>query len=655
MFRLQNNYQRCVLLVLIAILNSTLLVLYFFKSNQIDSVAIINLDDLKYVIQLSDEDKCVAVATDNTLVVAFCNMRTVKPFVYENGILKSVENGLCVSARVSNIRVLELSGCEEAINLKSVNSTLVQSTHGDQKPETCVTALKKGKVSRFPEVGSPIALAPCHKTVISIDLIKETQYIEDILTPPPAPTKPQDIRTCDSTHFPGCDIVGRFRIQFSHEGKCLGISKDNTLEVSFCNPRVSQAFFYSKGIFMSIETALCIGVNRSNLQQLMLTHCDDAVRLLLVDGELRAHTSLVLHRQTCVSPSTKTEPTYFPELGSKVSLQECKRPASHIGLLEESEFLKDRAALLMTLPQNDSCNFPGCAINKRLDFPQLIETEEVGRCENLSDCVTIVVKTARRPHFVIRLAQSVREFLDQDLPIIVIDDGPEPHPPEIMDQLAQFKNLKYIIAETADIGIAEGRTRGVKMVKTEYFLNLDDDHMIPNNSGIRQMVELMEKTDLSLVGARGKNSWAGFVDFLHDEDGQPIMRQLHGSCVTKTEAFPFKNECHRCDLTITVFIARTAAILEVGGWSRELKVCEHVDIFLRLKAADKKVAICANFHYIHDPNTEGLTQGKNETIFDKKEYRKLRWNRTKQMGNRFLSHWNVVKFKKISQADRKVS
>ena len=628
------------------------LLLYFIKSNQIESVAYINLDELKYVIQFSQEDKCVAVSKDNTLVVAFCNMGSVKPFVYENGILKSVESGLCVSARVSNIRVLQLSGCEEAINLTSVNSTLVHSTRGDQKAETCVTALKRGKVSQFPEVGSPIALAPCHKTVISIDLIRETQYIEDMLTAPPVPTKPPDMATCDSSHFPACDIVGRFRIQFSHEGKCLGISQDNTLEVSFCNPRESQAFFYSKGIFMSIETALCIGVNRSNSQQLILTDCDNAVRLLLIDDELRAHTSLLPHRQTCVSPTTKSEPTYFPELGAKVSLQMCKRPASHIALLDESEFLKDRAALLMPLPQNDTCNFPGCAINKRLDFPRLIETEEVGRCKNLSDCLTIVVKTARRPHFVIRLAQSVREFLDPDLPIIVIDDGPESHPPEIMDQLGQFKNLKYIIAETADIGIAEGRTRGVEMVKTEYFLNLDDDHMIPPDSGIRKMVELMEKTDLSLVGARGKNSWAGFVDFLHDEDGQPIMRQLHGSCVTKKEAFPFKNECHRCDLTITVFLARTKAILEVGGWSKELKVNEHVDIFLRLKAADKKVAICANFHYIHDPNTEGLTQGKNETIFDKKQYRKLRWNRTKQMGNRFLSHWNVVRFRKVSSTGK---
>ena len=648
MLGVRNKHQLCRFLLLVAIFDSIGLFLYFIiiKStlNQSRSAVYVNLDDLKYIIKFTNEDKCVAVSKESLeLVVAFCNMNSVKPFVYQNGILRSVESGLCVSARISNLRVLELSNCEDAINFTIANKTLVEDRSSRRRgipqnePHFCVATSRGGKIKRYPELGESLVLTHCHKTVISVELMTETKFLAEIATPAPILTPPPDKRPCDS---PGCEITGKFRIQFSYAGKCVGISKENSLTVSFCNPRERQSFFYSRGIFISVERALCIGVNKSNLRglELMLTSCDNAVRLLFIDGELcRDAPQLKL----CVSPLTETQPSQFPEVGAKVVLAPCQKPSSSVDLLEEAEFLKDRAALLLPFPQNDSCNFPGCGINKRPEFPILLPEEKVTKCENLSDCVTIIVKTARRPYFVIRLARSVKQYLDENVPIIVIDDGPDSHPPDIMEEISRFPNIKYVISKTADVGIAEGRTRAVQMVKTKYFLSFDDDMMVPEHSGIPKMVELLDTTDLSLVGARGKTSWAGLVDFYTDEEGQQVLRQLHGTCTAKRLELPFIKGCHQCDLTVMVVLARTNDILEVGGWSKELKISEHVDIFLRLKAAGKKVAICSSFQFQHDPS-------KNETVFNEVAYRKLRWNRMKQMSNRFLNHWNIHKFKKVS-------
>ena len=596
---------------------------------------------------------CAAVSKENTLVVGLCHMSSVKPFVFNGGVLRSQDTGNCVKEEQTNWRLLHLSTCQFATKLMLINNSLVQQTNNPQQTNnhlqqtnnniqqlSCVTATHKGRAVSQARLGATVALVPCSKAVVRASLVLQSEILENIRTPPPVVTLRPEETPCI---IPACGIVGRFRIGFSNEGRCLGVTEENKLVVSFCNPRENQAFFYSKGIFMLVERALCIGVAKSASKELILTQCDDAARFLYVDNELRHGES----RRYCISALTKSLPTSLPELGAKVAVVKCMRPATLIELLEEAEFLRDRAALMLPMPYNESCPFPACAINKRPAPPELLPEGEIRKCGELPECLTVVVKTARRPYFVVRLAQSVKENIHPDVPIIVVDDGPDQYNPEIMEHIEKFQNLKYIIGDTEDLGIAAGRTIAVQMVKTRYFLNLDDDYMIPQNSGIEKMIDLMDKSDLSVVGAKGKTSWAGLIDFLPDEYGRPILRQLHGTCVSKSQMLHFSNMCHRCDLAINTFLARTEDIVQVGGWSKELKISEHVDIFLRLKAAGKKVANCNDFHFDHDPSTKNLVFGMNETASERKAYRKLRWNRTKQMGNRFLNHWNIYKFKKV--------
>ena len=440
-------------------------------------------------------------------------------------------------------------------------------------------------------------------------------------------------------------VAAKFRVQFSYRGRCVGISDDGALIVSFCDPTIKQAFVYLDGILKKEESSLCVGLQDSNTKELVLLKCTQAILLYLVDGKL-VHDSQT-GSQSCVSPMKITSKTRSltsnPDLGAAVALTECDDPASHVTFLEETAFLQDRAALLMKSPQDDDCQFPARGANNRPPLPQLLPEIKVKRCRNLAECVTVVVKTARRPLLVIRLAESIRNVLNQDLPMIVIDDGPELHLPEVMDQVDKFPTIKYVVSEKEDLGISEGRMRGVNMVTTKYFVSMDDDNVVTESWDAAKMAELLDTTDVSLVGGRTDSlTWPGFLEFRCNEYGDPVLMQYMSSCIKANQTLPFYPDCMRCDLTSNSFMARTQDIIQVGGWSRELKIFEHHDIFLRLKAASKKVVWCPNFHVLN-VHSGGAVRDE--------AYMKIRYKRLVQMMGLFLNHWNIKKFERHSQKE----
>ena len=447
-------------------------------------------------------------------------------------------------------------------------------------------------------------------------------------------------READKTDYSSGQI--KYRIQFTFEGKCVGMSENNTLVVSYCNPNVKQAYVYddSTGKFKFEEADLCVGLKFATY--LGLVHCEQALKLDLWKGKL-IHS--VNNSVLCLSPLHGNKTTSKPALGDAIALTSCGKEASAVQLLEERSFLKDRAALLLPYTSNSKCDFPACGTNHRGPKPKYLSPLKTERCIEISDCVTVVVKTARRPLLVIRLAKSIQTTLNRNLSMIVIDDGPDLHPPEIMEQIAQFPNMKYMVGDREDLGISEGRNMGVRMVKTKYFMNLDDDYVVSDHTDIPKLLEMLDTMDVSLVGGKCKHNFAGFMEFGNDiETGKSALMYYPESCTVKSEELSSYPGCYRCDLTTNGFMARTRDILDVGGWSKEVKIPEHKDIFLRLKAAKKKVVYCKNFHIRNVHSDKGVKlDDEIEKSYDKGAYRKLRSRRTAQMGHMFLNHWNVAR------------
>ena len=230
-----------------------------------------------------------------------------------------------------------------------------------------------------------------------------------------------------------------------------------------------------------------------------------------------------------------------------------------------------------------------CKLNQRLPTVKLISPKPFQKCTNYVDCITVVTKTARRPLLVIRMAKSIRDIKGYDLPIIVFDDGPDEYDEVVRQKIAQFPLLEYNIIN--DLGISLGRNLGVSRVKTQCSLFADDDTIFTNKTVFEKAVDILESTDASVVGGHFSHhkEFSGFMKFgVYGDANFTQLMHFKGSCSEENITIPSYPRCVNCDLTSNIFLAKTEDILEVGGWSPELKVKEHKDIFLKLKAAGKK-------------------------------------------------------------------
>ena len=428
------------------------------------------------------------------------------------------------------------------------------------------------------------------------------------------------------------------KLQFgSEDGKLQFGSEDGKLQFGSEDGKLQFGSEDGKLQFGSEGRCVQLGMGQSRL---VLGKCSSGVKFRLVNGSYLQ----TLEEVKCVSPIKADKdglvPNRTPANRDPVTLTRCDKDASKIELIEKSSFLESRRHLLLPLPPPGptKCDFPACGMNKEAPSAQLLPPAQVERCLNLSRCITVITKTARRPQLVLRMVESLRAVDKyRDIAVVAYDDGGEEYSNEIMEKIAQFPNLEYVIGDEKDMGISRGRNLALKRVRTKYFLLLDDDNLINNLSDLELLVEVLDTTDASLVGGAYKynRDFAGFLNFGFHSSGKRALFASYGSCKKKRDTIPNFPSCVRCELTANAFMAKTRDILEVGGWSDELKVKEHMDLFLRLKAEGKKVVYCPNFKVLNrKPEKEEQTEG----------YWLLRRKREGHMRVLFNNRWNIEKF-----------
>jgi GT2 family glycosyltransferase len=324
-------------------------------------------------------------------------------------------------------------------------------------------------------------------------------------------------------------------------------------------------------------------------------------------------------------------------INSSVGLTDLDYIKSRIVLSEESVFQQDRKILrdAMIPRETDSCDFKACGFNNHIAPIRKLPEDKINICKKPWECVTLVVKTARRPHLVVRLAQSVRDSYGYDLPISCYDDGPDDYPQIIKDQLSQFPLLKYFISEDVDLGIAEGRNRALKTVETKYVFILDDDVLFMNTTDIRTMIDILDTTDAVLVGGRlvGRANFAALMKFGYYNGTLRRLGYFPGTCEKLNQTVPNFPQCFRCELNSNIWMARTESILKIGGWDPELKIVEHKDVFIRMKAAGLKLATCRGIFLLHkkpkeesEEQVEGYYEKRHRSIWRFRRLSNARYN-----------------------------
>ena len=428
-------------------------------------------------------------------------------------------------------------------------------------------------------------------------------------------------------------VVFRGRLKLT-DGRCINVA-DKSIVVGYCEPSSEQGSFtlYSNGSLLHDASSLCISYYRKGLppkKASTLGACDSPF----------TYTNNKLRAEGPGEPSNESEALCLgnrrphPCIGSPILLRpDCDR-GIHITVVEEAAFQKSIEALTRnSLPvpyeRNDEgvpCDFQACSINRRVESVKLLSS--VVTCEHPALCVTVVVKTARRPHLILRLAASIRTVLGYDLKIVCVADGPDGPPHEIVAQLKEY-NIDYFVG-WEDMGISVGRNLALKKVRTKYFMLVDDDHVFIEATKIAKMVDILDRTDASLVGGRFEKTtmFAGTINFQWSAYDK-IVRVLHGYCQG-----PEFETCTQCDVTSNVFIAKLSDISQFGGWTDELKVNEHTDFFVKMKSFGLKVVYC------DDVRIENTKEPGNE------EYTILRHDKAKLVltSHLFEGRYNVDGF-----------
>ncbi|RKO89010.1 hypothetical protein BDK51DRAFT_51838 [Blyttiomyces helicus] len=215
--------------------------------------------------------------------------------------------------------------------------------------------------------------------------------------------------------------------------------------------------------------------------------------------------------------------------------------------------------------------------------------------------VTLVVKTWK--HNAYRLLASAMHHYPT-MHIIVSDDGGgTSHEGE--------KRGHYYLPLRYNAGVSAARNSMIKIVKTEYFLTLDDDVFIDHTSNIAALVHALETprvSDGALFDiAAGKSlaqqvrSGFDFCGLLTVDTGSRVLSLGPGY----VDPEPHET-CRHVEFVANAFIARTKLIRNKLRWDERLKLGELEDFFLRARELGVKTLTCGGVNFHHEPRHAGV-------------------------------------------------
>lgn len=182
----------------------------------------------------------------------------------------------------------------------------------------------------------------------------------------------------------------------------------------------------------------------------------------------------------------------------------------------------------------------------------------------ITDDLTLIIKTFERPESLKRLIASIRLYYPL-LRIVIADDSRNPIP-------VNCPNLEYCILPFAT-GTSFGRNYAVSKVKTKYFFTLDDDFVFTPETSLLLRYDILENTDIDLVGSNVKDKQDRKGQLIKIQNGK-LYRWV--GCKGSSFGHPLHDYVPQC------FMARTQRFIEAGGWDSDFLVWDHLTLFVRL-------------------------------------------------------------------------
>ncbi|XP_078063368.1 beta-1,4 N-acetylgalactosaminyltransferase 2-like [Mustelus asterias] len=217
--------------------------------------------------------------------------------------------------------------------------------------------------------------------------------------------------------------------------------------------------------------------------------------------------------------------------------------------------------------------------------PPMPRLFDPGPESDINSLVTIVTKTFLRYHKLRILINSIRKFYP-NITIIIADDSETPEKiegPHIEQYMMPFAK-----------GWFAGRNLAASQVTTKYLLWVDEDFLFTEETKLEKLVDVLEKTNLDVVGASVSGSRFQFKLWYEkgSDDGDCLFSQF-GSFHT-LDGFP---RCVVTSLVVNFFLARTQKVWSVGFDPRLSRVA-HPEFFID-GLGSLLVGSCNDVHIVH--------------------------------------------------------
>lgn len=198
---------------------------------------------------------------------------------------------------------------------------------------------------------------------------------------------------------------------------------------------------------------------------------------------------------------------------------------------------------------------------------------------NVEQDITICAKTFERPECAIKLIESIRKVYPK-IQINIADDSKEPV------DLSRFENVLHLKMPFYS-GSSAGRNLALSKVKTKYFSTADDDFVYGPQTKLETWMNILESTDIDIVGGNVDNRrFEGLIDL---SDGEiKLVHGSHGEC----------GGCKLYDVVLQFWLGRTDKIRDLGGWDEDFKTQDHKTFFLR-HLGKLKIAHCPSVFCHH--------------------------------------------------------
>ncbi|XP_036613348.1 beta-1,4 N-acetylgalactosaminyltransferase 2 isoform X2 [Trichosurus vulpecula] len=253
--------------------------------------------------------------------------------------------------------------------------------------------------------------------------------------------------------------------------------------------------------------------------------------------------------------------------------------------------------------------------------PTIPKLFDPGPERKLRNLVTIATKTFLRPHKLKILLKSIREYYP-DVTVIVADDSEKPE--KIDDIYVEHYIMPF------GKGWFAGRNLAVSQVSTKYVLWVDDDFLFTKMTKIEALVDVLEKTELDVVGGSVSGNMFQFKLLMEQgEDGDCIhKRSGHFQAL---DGFP---NCVVTSGVVNFFLAHTERLQRVGFDPRLQRVA-HTEFFID-GLGILRVGSCSNVIVNHQSHTPA---SDSDQAALEKAYSRFRTNTQNQVKFKLALHY----------------